>query len=337
MNFIDYAKIYIKSGDGGNGHISFRKEKFVPKGGPDGGNGGKGGDVIFYVDPHMNTLLDFKFKRHFKAENGVHGGKKRCTGAHGKDIKIKVPMGTLIKNVETDEIIADLTEVGSKFVAAKGGNGGFGNSEFATATNQAPRFAKDGLPGIEMEVILELKLIADVGLVGYPNVGKSTLISVISAAKPKIANYEFTTLVPNLGIVQIGDYKNYCVADIPGLIQGASEGKGLGIQFLRHVERTRVLLFMLDAMSHDPMEDYRVLENELITYNPDMNLKKRLVCFSKIDSVMEDTRQELKAMKFDEKVEDVFMISSITGENIDKVKMKMWQMIERIREEEEYS
>jgi GTPase len=335
MNFIDYTKIYIKSGDGGNGHVSFRKEKFVPKGGPDGGNGGKGGNVIFYVDPHMNTLLDFRYKKQFKAEDGVHGGKKRCTGAHGKDKKIKVPLGTLIKNAETEEVLVDLAEVNQVFVAAKGGNGGFGNAEFATATNQAPHFANDGLLGKEMDVILELKLIADVGFVGLPNVGKSTLISVISAAKPKIANYEFTTLVPNLGIVKIGDYKNYCVADIPGLIEGASDGKGLGIQFLRHVERTRVLLFMLDALSPDPMQDYKVLEKELLTYNPDMNLKKRLVCFSKVDSIMDDERDELKKLEFGTNVEDVLFISSITSENIDKIKMKMWNLIEQIRSEED--
>ncbi len=329
MKFIDTAKIIIRSGKGGPGMVSFRREKYVPKGGPDGGNGGKGGDVIFRAEPHMNTLLDFKYKRHFFAENGAPGGTKKMFGKNGADMIIKVPCGTLVKNAETGEVIADLTDAGEEAVVLRGGKGGKGNWEFRSPTNQTPRYAEPGLPGEEIEVILELKLIADVGIVGFPNAGKSTLIATISAAKPKIADYPFTTLVPNLGIVKIDFAKNYTVADIPGLIEGAAEGKGLGIQFLRHVERTRVLLFLIEAQSEDHITDYNTLCRELEKYNPAMLEKKKLIAISKIDTVDEDTAKEFSELHFDDYPEKPLLISSVTHTNIDKLKYKLWELIDR--------
>ncbi len=325
MKFVDLANIYLKSGDGGDGHVSFRKEKFVPKGGPDGGNGGKGGDVIIKVDPHLNTLLDFQYKRHFLAKNGQHGGKSRKSGKDAPDTYIKVPVGTVVKNSYGD-IIADLSERDQEYIIAKGGNGGYGNAEFATATNQAPRFAKPGFPGIEMDVTLELKLLADVGIVGFPNVGKSTFISVVSAAKPKIADYHFTTLIPNLGIVKIAEQKSFVIADIPGLIEGAADGKGLGIQFLRHVERCRILLFMLDSTDSDPLIKYQILRNELDKYNPEMSFKKRIICFNKIDAIDSDRLKEIKKIKFKEKNTKIFYISAATHLNTDELKMQLWHL-----------
>ena len=330
MKFIDIVQIFIKSGDGGKGHVSFRHEKGVPMGGPDGGTGGKGGDVVFVTDPHLNTLLDFKYKRHFIAKNGANGMKYHRTGASAPNLIVKVPCGTLVKDADGDRLIADLTEPYKEYVVAPGGMGGQGNAEFATPTNQAPRYAQPGIPGIEMEVTLELKLIADVGIVGLPNVGKSTLISVISAAKPKIADYHFTTLVPNLGIVSVGDYRNYTVADIPGLIEGASDGKGLGIQFLRHVDRTKVLLFMLDATSEDPKADFKVLKNELKKYNPKMLKKKKIICFSKCDALNEEQTKLIKKIKFTDKDTKVLYISAVSGQNIEIIKNLMW---DRLKEE----
>jgi GTP-binding protein len=329
MKFIDTAKIIIRSGKGGPGMVSFRREKYVPKGGPDGGNGGKGGDVVFQTDSHMNTLLDFKYKRHFFAENGAPGGTKKMFGKNGADMVIKVPCGTIIKNAETGEIIADLTDEGDEVVALRGGKGGKGNWEFRSATNQTPRYAEPGLPGEEMEVVLELKLIADVGIVGFPNAGKSTLISTISAAKPKIADYPFTTLVPNLGIVKIDFAKNYTVADIPGLIEGAAEGKGLGIQFLRHVERTRVLLFLVEALSEDHVNEYKTLCRELEKYNPDMLKKKKLIAISKIDTVDNETAKNLAELRFDDYPDKPLLISSVTNVNIEKLKYMLWDLIEQ--------
>lgn len=327
MKFIDIARITIRSGKGGDGAVSFRREKYVPKGGPDGGNGGRGGDVNFLTEPQMNTLLDFKYKQHFFAKNGSKGMGKKMTGKDGESITIKVPCGTLLKDAETDEIIADLTKPYQTFTAAHGGNGGKGNFEFRTATNQTPRYAKPGLPGVELEIVLELKLIADVGIVGLPNVGKSTLISTISAAKPKIADYHFTTLVPNLGIVKIDYSKNYTVADIPGLIEGASEGKGLGIQFLRHVERTRVLLFMLDALSEDPSNDYKVLSNELKKFNPEMLTKEQIICISKTDTIDNERKKELSALRFTKDKLKPILISSVSHENIEDIKFLLWEKI----------
>ena len=326
MKFIDYAVINISSGSGGNGHISFRKEKYVPKGGPDGGNGGKGGSIIMKVDPHQNTLLDFKFKRHFKAEDGVHGGKARKFGRDGENLHIKVPLGTVIKDIEGNEIV-DLSSPEMEYVLAEGGNGGWGNAMFATATNQAPRNANPGLPGIEMEVVLELKLLADVGLVGMPNAGKSTLISVLSAARPKIADYPFTTLVPNLGIVSVDNGKSFTLADIPGLIEGAAEGKGLGIQFLRHIERCSSLVFLISAESETPEKDYATLRKELEKYNPEMAYKKRIICISKVDIADEDKLKKLQKLTFKEKNTTKLLISSVTGKNIDVLKYKMWDAV----------
>jgi len=327
MKFIDYAIINIKSGDGGAGHISFRREKFVPKGGPDGGRGGKGGDVIIKAEKHMSTLLDFKFHRNFNAQDGKEGGNANKSGKSGKNMIIKVPKGTLIKNKETGAIICDITAEDQSEIIAKGGIGGRGNVEFATPTHQAPRKADLGRPGTEMQIQLELKLLADVGLVGFPNAGKSTLISVISSAKPKIADYPFTTLVPNLGIVKIGDYQNYTVADIPGLIEGASEGKGLGATFLRHVDRTSTLVFLIDAFSSAPKEDYETLMNELVKYNPEMQYKKKIICISKMDSVDGERRKELMKVDFSLPDTPVMFISSVTYHNIENLKWKMWELV----------
>lgn len=332
MKFIDIAEIYVKAGNGGAGHSSFRREKYVPKGGPDGGDGGKGGDVIIQANKNLNTLIDFKFKRKFIATNGENGGKKKQSGKNGKNIKIKVPIGTMIYNMDTDELIADLTEDGQRVIIAKGGKGGLGNANFATPTNRAPRFAQPGIPGEELNIRLELKLLADVGLVGFPNAGKSTLISVISAAKPKIADYPFTTLVPNLGIVRIDEYKNYSVADIPGLIEGASEGKGLGLQFLRHIERTKVLIFLIDANSETIKEDYKTLVNELEKYNVELSFKKRLICFSKADTISEEKFKQIKKLKLDSKFKDQLIISSITNLNIDALKFKVWDLLQEFEE-----
>lgn len=328
MNFIDIAKVEISSGKGGAGHISFRREKFVPKGGPDGGNGGKGGDVIFKADPHLNTLLDFRFKRILKAEAGHVGMKYNKTGRDGEDLIIKVPTGTIIKNTDTDEIIADLSKTGQEVVIAKGGRGGRGNAEFTSAVDRAPRRAEPGEPAIEMNVTLELKLLADVGLVGFPNAGKSTLISVLSAAKPKIADYPFTTLVPNLGVVRIGDEQSFTIADIPGLIEGAHEGKGLGIQFLRHVERNRVLVFLIDAGSDNVVADYEVLKKELHLYNTNLDNKKRLILLTKADTIDDEKRELLKDVDFKEPDAQVMIISSVTGEAIEELKWTIWKKIQ---------
>lgn len=328
--FIDYAKIKIRSGDGGNGCVSFRREKFVPKGGPNGGDGGNGGDVIFKGDRNLSTLLDFRYNRLFKGGRGVHGMGGDKTGKNGKDMIIKVPLGTVLKNAETEEIIGEVIAVDEELVVAKGGRGGKGNTHFKTSTNRAPRMAQPGEKGTELEVIVELKLIADVGLVGFPNAGKSTLISRISAAKPKIADYPFTTLIPNLGIVKYGDYDSFVVADIPGIIEGASSGKGLGLQFLRHIERTRILLFMIDATKIDtglikkPLDEFKVLLRELENYEADLLDKPRIICFTKVDAVSDETIKLLEKVK--SKV-PVILISSVTGYNLDKLKDLIWNML----------
>ena len=327
MKFVDKVTIFISAGNGGNGHLSFRREKYVPKGGPDGGNGGRGGDIIFISDSHLTTLLDFHYTSKYIAEDGQPGGKNRMFGRDGKDFIIHVPKGTIIYNADTDTQLSDLSEDRQIFVAAKGGNGGFGNAMFASATNQTPRFANPGLPGEKLNVTLELKLIADIGIVGFPNVGKSTLISVISAAKPKIADYPFTTLVPNLGIVKIADNKNYTVADIPGLIEGASEGKGLGLQFLRHIERTKILLFMIDSLSYDPVNDYKILKDELKKYNPSLLNKKRVICFSRVDAITEEIEGNIKKCNFEDKNVPVYFISSISGQGIEELIFILWNFI----------
>lgn len=330
MKFIDSAEIYVRSGDGGKGHVSFRREKFVPKGGPDGGNGGKGGNIVFVATNDLNTLLDFHYKRKFQADNGKPGEKSNRTGKDGKDLKIKVPVGTMIYNSDTNELIADLTTDKQKAIIAKGGRGGLGNSNFATPTNQAPRYAQPGEPGEEFNLRLELKLLADVGLVGFPNVGKSTLISVISAAKPKIADYPFTTLVPNLGVVKIDDFKSFVVADIPGLIEGASLGKGLGHQFLKHIERTRVLVFLLDVNSDDIVNDYEVLCSEIEKHNIDLTYKPRIICISKCDTISENELEEISKKIIDDRYPEQLIISSVAQINIEKLKFKMWDILEKI-------
>ncbi|MBK7987921.1 MAG: GTPase ObgE [Ignavibacteria bacterium] len=323
MKFIDVATISVQSGKGGKGHVSFRREKYVPLGGPDGGNGGKGGDVIFRGDIHINTLLDFRFQRNFTAEDGRPGDKSRCIGRDGKDMIIRVPMGTEIHNAETHELIADITPENPEYCIARGGKGGRGNWEFRSSINQAPRNSDPGMPGESCSVTLELKVLADIGIVGFPNAGKSTLISVISAAKPKIADYPFTTLVPNLGMVRLGDMMSFTVADIPGLIEGAHEGKGLGIQFLRHVERTKVLVFLLDAQSENPKKDYEILCKELELYNTDLAHKKRIICISKSDTLTMRNGKAIEKIRIARK--KPVIISSVAGENITALQWMMWE------------
>jgi GTP-binding protein len=323
MQFIDQAIVYVKSGNGGNGVISFRREKFVPKGGPDGGNGGRGGDVRVCAEKQLSTLLDFKYKRHYRAGNGEHGRGKTQTGKDGADVFLKVPCGTLIKDAQKGEVIADLVEHGEEIIIARGGKGGKGNAEFATATNQAPRIAEPGVPGEERVLLLELKLLADVGMVGFPNVGKSTLISTVSAARPKIAEYPFTTLAPNLGIVRYAEGKSFTLADMPGLIRGAHEGKGLGIQFLRHIERTKVLLFLIESVSEDPKRDYDILLQELDGHSVELARKPKLVALTKIDLLEESLRKKLTKLSFGKNV-PVVRISSVTGKGIDELLKKVW-------------
>jgi len=319
--FIDSAKIHVKAGDGGNGVISFRREKYVPKGGPDGGDGGNGGSVYIVADRNLTTLLDFRYAPHYKAERGAHGQGSRKTGLSGNDIIIKVPCGTLIKDAETGEVIADLIEHGAKVLVAKGGKGGRGNQHFATPTNRAPRHAEPGEPGEERTLELELKLLADVGLVGFPNAGKSTLISVLSAAKPKIADYPFTTLEPNLGIVRYQDYKSFVMADIPGIIEGASEGKGLGLKFLKHIERTKVLAILLPANSPDLKREYNILMNELKKFSPVLAEKPKVVVISKMDIAPEGfVLPKFRGVK-------VVPISSVAQQGLDTLKTLLWEKI----------
>lgn len=325
--FLDYVKISVKSGDGGRGCVSFRREKYVPKGGPNGGDGGKGGDVIFRATNSLSTLIDFRYNRHYRARRGEHGQGGDKTGRNGKDCLVLVPCGSIVKDEETGEVLCELLADGDEEVILKGGRGGRGNTHFKSSTNRAPRYAEDGQPGIKKIVVIELKLIADVGLVGFPNSGKSTLISKISAAKPKIADYPFTTLVPNLGIVKYREYDSFVVADIPGIIRGASEGKGLGLQFLRHIERTRVLLFMIDASAvnfEDAFDEYFVLLGELTNYSKILLKKPRILCFTKADTLTEDVLKELKkiisAKKTGKYKVDKIIISSISGMNLAELK-----------------
>ena len=288
--FVDTAKITVRSGNGGNGVVSFHREKYMPAGGPDGGDGGQGGNVVVTIDDHMSTLMDFRFKRKYSAENGMDGQGKRCTGRDGADIVLKVPRGTVIRDAETREIIHDMSDE-KPFILCKGGRGGWGNKHFATPTRQVPRFAKAGLPGVTREVILELKLLADVGLVGFPNVGKSTLLSVVSRAQPKIANYHFTTLFPNLGVVYVEEGVSFVLADIPGIIEGAADGAGLGHDFLRHIDRCRLLIHVVDVSGcegRDPIEDFEAINAELKQYSPELASRKMIVAANKVD-ILEDT------------------------------------------------
>lgn len=323
--FIDYAKIFIGAGKGGDGAVAFRREKYVPKGGPAGGNGGNGGNIIFVADANLNTLLDFQYKKKYVAENGDNGGTSLKDGKTGKDITIRVPVGTLIRDSLTNEVLFDMDENGKEVVAAKGGKGGKGNSNFATPTKQTPRWAEPGKPGTDGYVILELKLIADIGLVGFPNAGKSTLISSISAARPKIADYPFTTLEPNLGIVRYKEYKSFTVADIPGIIEGAHEGKGLGLKFLRHIERTKILLLMIDITSEDFSLDYKTLLNELKSYSKTLSSKKRIVVLSKADLLTDEELKDKKYKKIKGYPGKVHIISAASNYGIDKLLDVIWK------------
>ena len=320
--FTDYVKIIVKSGDGGNGAIAFRREKYVAAGGPDGGDGGKGGDVYFTVDPDINTLLDFRYKKKFKAENGQNGSGNHCYGKSGENLYIKVPRGTVVKDAETGKVVTDLSELGQTELILPGGKGGKGNSHFATSTRQAPRFAQDGEKGIEKELILELKLLADVGLLGFPNVGKSKFLSVVTAAKPKIADYEFTTLIPNLGVAKTEYGDSFVIADIPGIIEGASEGVGLGIQFLRHIERTRLLLHFIDVSGNsnrNPKDDFYTINSELKKYSEKLSTRKQIIVANKIDAMVDDTA--LKELEEIAKIEnmEIFKISAATGVGLNEL------------------
>ncbi len=314
--FVDKAEIKIKAGKGGNGAVSFRREKYVPEGGPDGGDGGRGGDVVFEVDPGLRTLMDFRYRRHFKASNGQHGRGKNQHGRHGEDVVIRVPPGTVIKDGETGGVIADLVEPGQRVIAARGGRGGRGNTRFATPTRRAPRFAEKGEPGEERVIDLELRLLADVGLVGFPNAGKSTLLARISAARPKAAPYPFTTLAPNLGVVEVNEGDHYVVADLPGLIEGAHRGVGLGHEFLRHVERTRVLVCVIDAAGtegRDPLRDTEILAQELAAYRDNLPDKVRVIAANKMDLVAGEGVIERLRAQYSPKGIEVFPISAVTG------------------------
>ncbi|MBN2572493.1 MAG: GTPase ObgE [Ignavibacteriales bacterium] len=323
--FVDYAKIFIKAGNGGAGAVAFRREKFVPKGGPAGGNGGNGGNVIFVANQNLSTLLDFKYKKKYVAGKGEIGGSSLKDGKSGADIFIEVPCGTIIKNEETDEIIGDFDVHGKRIVIAKGGRGGKGNAYFANATNQTPRYSQMGTPGEEFFVILELKLIADVGLVGFPNAGKSTLISVISAARPKIADYPFTTLQPNLGIVNYKEYKSIVVADIPGIIEDAHLGKGLGLQFLRHIERTKILLVIVSADTEEIGEQFETLNNELKQYSKELAKKKKIYAISKSDVVEEETIKKIGKLKIKGYKNKLLIFSSVSGFGIKNLLDYLWQ------------
>ena len=325
MKFVDLVTIQVRAGDGGSGIISFRREKFVPKGGPDGGNGGRGGSVILRANRHMTTLLDFQYRHNYTAPTGAHGEGARRAGRSGDDVTIDVPEGTIARDTATGEIIADLLKHGDTFVVARGGKGGRGNCEFATSVDQAPRRYEQGEPGEERQLELELKLLADVGLVGLPNAGKSTLISVISAARPKIADYPFTTLVPNLGIVRVDEGKSFVVADIPGLIAGAHQGKGLGLQFLRHIERTRVLVFLLDATRASLKEDLEVLTNELRLYEESLVKRRSIIVITKIDAIDDETLRFLKKEAFGRK--KVLAISAVAGAGVRDLVEELWRAL----------
>lgn len=330
MQFIDEVRISVKAGNGGNGVISFRREKYVPKGGPDGGNGGRGGSVILRADKHLNTLLDLTYRHIYAAEPGEHGRHKNQDGKSGKDTILRVPCGTLVKQAGKKKTIVDLVNHGDEFVVAKGGRGGLGNSNFATSTNQAPRIATPGTLGEEIKLVFELKLLADVGLVGFPNAGKSTLISAISAARPRIADYPFTTLVPNLGMVRYQEGKSFVVADIPGLIEGAHQGKGLGTQFLRHIERTRVLVVLVEAVSPDPLVDFAALMHELRSHSPVLGRKRKIVAFTKMDLIPPEDRARFKRFKFGRGVK-VLPISAVAHQGLPDLLEAVWGMISRSR------
>ena len=336
--FADRAKIYARSGKGGDGHISFRREKYVPNGGPDGGDGGHGGDVIFEVDEGLNTLIDFRHIRKYKAEDGEEGGKKNCRGKDGKDIIIKVPQGTIIKEAESGKVMVDMSGENRRVVLLKGGKGGNGNQHYATPTMQAPKYAQPGQPAQELELILELKVIADVGLVGFPNVGKSTFLSRVSNARPKIANYHFTTLNPNLGVVDLEGTSGFVIADIPGLIEGASEGVGLGHEFLRHIERTKVIIHVVDAAGtegRDPIDDIYAIHKELEAYNPEIAARPQVIAANKIDAIYSQEDDPVQRIKdeFEPQGIRVFPISAVSGQGIKELLYTVNDMLKEIGED----
>ena len=327
-NFVDYVRLNLKSGNGGKGSVHLHREKFITKGGPDGGNGGRGGHIIVRANPNLWTLYSFKFSRHFAAGHGGDGSKNRSSGAQGNDVYIDVPLGTVVKNLNTETVVCEMVESNQEFILLEGGKGGLGNWNFKSSTNQTPRYAQPGIPGQELEIILELKVLADVGLVGFPNAGKSTLLSVMTAAKPKIADYEFTTLKPNLGIVPYRDFQSFVMADIPGIIEGAAEGKGLGHYFLRHIERNTVLLFMIPADTHDVRKAFDILMGELRTYNPELIDKDYVVVLSKSDLLDDELKTE-----YHQEMEKNFgetshcMISSVDQSGLNALKDMLWKKL----------
>ena len=331
--FIDKAKIFIKAGKGGNGAISFHREKYVAAGGPDGGDGGKGGNVVFKVELGMTTLMDFRYKRKYVAQNGMDGSGKRQKGKKGEDIIIKVPQGTIVRDAESNRIIADLSDPEKEVILAKGGNGGWGNAHFATAVRQTPNFAKNGQSGDEREIYLELKLLADVGLVGFPNVGKSTILSMTTKADPKIANYHFTTLEPNLGVVDLGDHRSFVLADIPGIIEGASEGVGLGHEFLRHIERTRILIHVVDVSGiegRNPIEDFDIINNELSKYDMALEERPQIVAANKTDIIQDEEAYKAFLDEMEKRGIEVFTISAATNQGVNELMNKTYEELSKL-------
>ena len=334
MGFADRAKIYVRNGKGGDGHVSFRREKYVPNGGPDGGDGGDGGSVIFQVDEGQNTLAAYRHVRKYCAGDGQEGGKRNCAGKNGDDIVLKVPPGTVIKEAESDKVIADMSGDCTRYVLLEGGKGGNGNQHYATSSMQAPRYAQPGQSATELELILELKVIADVGLVGFPNVGKSTLLSRVTNARPKIADYHFTTLQPNLGVVDMGEGQGFVIADIPGLIEGAAEGVGLGFTFLRHIERTRVLIHMVDAAGvegRDPIADIYAIMGELEKYDPKIASRPQVIAANKIDAIGGDENEVISKLRseFEPKGIEVIPISAVSGKNLDTLMRAVWDLLQK--------
>lgn len=326
-NFVDYVKMHVTSGNGGKGSVHLHREKYIQKGGPDGGDGGRGGHIIIKGNSNLWTLIHLKFKRHIKAGHGAYGSSGRSTGADGEDAIIEVPLGTVVRDTETNDVLFEITEDGEEKIVAEGGKGGRGNWHFKSSTNQTPRYAQPGIPLEEKDITLELKVLADVGLVGFPNAGKSTLLSVLTSAKPKIADYEFTTLKPNLGIVKYRDYQSFVIADIPGIIEGAAEGKGLGYYFLRHIERNSILLFLIPADAKDIVEQYNILIDELRRYNPEMLDKERFVVISKSDMLDDELKSEISAILDEDLEADYIFISSVAQQGLTELKDKLWQML----------
>jgi len=326
-NFVDYVKMHVSSGNGGKGSAHLHREKYIQKGGPDGGDGGRGGHVILRGNSNLWTLIHLKFKRHVKAGHGSHGSSGRSTGADGEDTYVDVPLGTVVRDSESDTILFEITEEGEERIVAEGGMGGRGNWHFKNSVNQTPRYAQPGIPHEESDITLELKVLADVGLVGFPNAGKSTLLSVLTSAKPKIADYEFTTLKPNLGIVEYRDFQSFVMADIPGIIEGAAEGKGLGYYFLRHIERNSILLFLIPADAKDIVEQYEILMDELRRYNPEMLDKERFVVVSKSDMLDDELKSEMSSILKKDLEADFMFISSVAQQGLTELKDKLWKML----------